>query len=218
MIPKPFLAGAMLASMSFPASAQETGETATNSIPQISAEAMETSDGVNAEARSEQVANMSLAAQQFGNLATTKATDSLVGDLGDVVVLLHTQVIEHMQPRGTMKEEDQQRLEELSLLNEAEFAKGFAGWIAATYPSLIDQWQGISHRQNSGRFATTVTEQLRAQLEVARKIIAADGNLISSDGQVRETLAWGGAQDEGRVAEQFHLKREDPAAEENDGD
>jgi len=86
-------------------------------------------------------------------------------------------------------------------------------------PQLIEKWQAIYQSRSSGSFADKVAEQLRAQLEVASTIMAADGDLATTDEQVRETLAWSGAQDEGRVAEQFHLEREiDPAEEGTEAD
>jgi Domain of unknown function (DUF4142) len=151
----------------------------------------------------------SASAQQFGNLATTKATSGLVGDLGDVMVLLHSQILDRLQaeegaaPGETaMPEGAQERLDELSRLNDREFALGFAEWIVDAYPETIEAWRQAGENHGLQALSEAVVEQFEAQRSVAEKIIAADGDLDEVDDQVRQTLSWGGAMDQGNVAEQ----------------
>ncbi|MEX0406709.1 hypothetical protein ABGN05_13625 [Aquibium sp. LZ166] len=85
------LAGVVLAFTSFTTWAQETDDTATNAVLQATSEASATPAGWNGDVLREELASKSLAA--IRQPCRPKATDSLVGDLGDVGVLLHKQVI-----------------------------------------------------------------------------------------------------------------------------
>lgn len=220
MIRYPIVAGAMLAMVSLPVAAQETPELKTGAIVQEGLpEIGVTVSGAHLPGAAQDLVNHSVAAQQYGNLAATKGTESLVGDLGDVMILLHSQINDRLESEGQIAEGDRKRLDELADFNEAEFALGFAGWITDTYPEAIENWRSAPREGQFGELADAVVEQMEGQLQVAEKIIEADGKLTSPDQQVKQTLSWGGAQDQGKTAQQFHLDpRGDTAADDKPGE
>lgn len=213
----------MAALIAGPALAQEASPETTSAVPQAQLPEI-SGDALANESPSSDLNRLSahsISAQQFGNLAATKGTSSLIGDLGDVMVLLHSQVNERLhegdgEGQAEIDEADRKRLNELSQLNGAEFNVGLAQWMKAEYPEAIDAWRNARSMAALSPLAEAVIPQLEAQLMVADKVLKADGELTSPDQQVRQTLSWGGGEEEGKVAEQFRIEGENPAPAEGE--
>ncbi len=201
MIRQSIFAGFCAALAAGPAFAQEAAQE--QGLPELDPAAIEEIGNL------EDLAAQSTAAQQMGNLATTKAVSGVVGQLGSVMVLLHSQILDRLgggttdaDQTAAMPEDVQNQLDELSRATGQDFALGFSEWVVDASPGMIEIWQEATDAASLGDFGDAVLEQLEGQQAVAGKIADADGALEEIDGETRQTLSWAGADDRGNVAQQ----------------
>ena len=152
----------------------------------------------------ETVAAGAVTAQQFGNLAASKHASGVARDLGDVMILLHSEINERLDGLGEddetaaglpqdIPESDQQALNALRDLNDREFNAGFAAWVAEAYPDVIAAWRQLGDAEGFAELAGAVVPHLEDQLAVAEQIVMAEGDLQQVDDDLAAVLAAAGA-------------------------
>lgn len=182
------------------------------------------------------VASGAVAAQQFGNVAAAKHASGAIRDLGDVMILLHSEINDRLDALGemdearpgslpdSMSESARDRLDQLRDLNDREFDLGFATWVAEEYPYIIGAWRQLGRAEGMSELADAVVPRLEEQLAVAEQVVDADGDVRNLDAEfVQAMTAAAGAAPassgdtgptgaEGQTGERQHTPEPEPPA------
>lgn len=129
----------------------------------------------------ESIARNTLAAQQYGNLASKRHASGAVHELGDSMILTNSRINRaltaanpDLQGSKLMPERDQAALDALARhADEVEFGVSVAQWVAQTYPQTISSLERLSQSPALKEMASSAVPELRSQLSDAQKILQA---------------------------------------------
>ncbi len=127
----------------------------------------------------EALAQNTLAAQQYGNLASKRHTSGAVHELGDNMVLTNsrinralTVVSPDLRKSELMPQREQATLDSLARdADEVQFGVSVAQWVAQTYPHTISALERLGQTPELKEMASSAIPELRAQLSDAERIL-----------------------------------------------
>jgi len=127
----------------------------------------------------ENLASMTVTAQQYGNLASKRHTSGAVHDLGDEMVMTNSRInrallaaAPELRDKEQMPAQERGTFDNLARnADETQFGVSVAQWVSQTYPQTISAMEKLGQDSTFRDLAASAVPELKAQLSNANRIL-----------------------------------------------